>query len=165
MFAGADLLRPGVAPVTTIEAAFMVPVLMVAFAALAAIIGLHFSLLSKKTVQAVMISTAIVMGAAGLLWACGLAVGGATVPVSAVILPFTPFPAVQAFLDPWMVIEKSDSGFGGGSGTVTPRQLVTFRTLRLIFGLIAAAAYLGITFAVYKSMVRGFDMTVRRQSA
>ena len=162
LFALADLL-PGTTgkPVTTLEAAVMVPLLMVSFAALAAIVGLHFSLLSKKTVQAVMISTTIVLGAAGLLWACGLAVMNGGETISAVILPFTPFPAMQAFLDPWRVLEAP--GSMGGTGGVAGE--VAFRVTRVVFGLVAAAAYLGITFAVYKSMVRGFDMTVRRQSA
>lgn len=165
LFALWDLLRPGVLPVTTLEAAVLVPLLMVAFAALAAMIGLHFSLLSKKTVQAVMISTAIVLGAAGLLWACGAAVlkGGAT--VAGVMLPFTPFPAVQALIDPWWTADSSAGDWGSIAGNPAAATLAGFRITRAVFTLIAAAGYLAITYAVYNSMVRGFDMTVRRQSA
>ena len=61
---------PGVVPY---EAVLLAPLLMVAYAAMAAIVGLQFSLISKKTVQAVMLSTTVVLGAAGLLFACGLA--------------------------------------------------------------------------------------------
>jgi ABC-type transport system involved in multi-copper enzyme maturation permease subunit len=162
-FALVDLLRPGTPAVTTLEAAALVPLLMTAFAALAAMIGLHFSLLSKKTVQAVMISTAIVLGAAGLLWACGQAVAGSSSGVAAVVLPFTPFPALQALIDPWRLLEAGSSRFG--TSTVSTSDVIAFRVTRVIFSLIAAAGYIGITFAVYSSMVRNFDMTVRKQSA
>jgi ABC-type transport system involved in multi-copper enzyme maturation permease subunit len=108
LFAVGDLLSGSATPVTTVEAVFLIPVLLVAFAALAAMIGLHFSLLSKKTVQAVMISTAIVMGAAGLLTACGLAMkGGASPAVSAVVLPFTPVWGLEALLDPWSMASST----------------------------------------------------------
>jgi ABC-type transport system involved in multi-copper enzyme maturation permease subunit len=149
-------------PVTTVEAGVLVPLLMVSFAALAAIIGLHFSLLSKKTVQAVMISTTIVLGSAGLLWACGYGLSESSSAVAAVILPFTPFPAMQALLDPWLVVELSQDSYNTGAVSVT--ELQTFRVTRLVFSLIAAAGFLGITYVVYRNMVQGFDMTVRKQS-
>ena len=163
MFVALDLLRPGTTPVTTFEAVLLVPLLMIAFTALAAMVGLHFSLLSKKTVQAVMLSTGVVMGAAGLLWACGAAVSSGGSTVAAVFLPFTPFPSVQALLDPWRLIE---AGAGSaGTGGVSQADEMIFRITRVVFSLVSAAAYLVITYAVYNSMVRGFDMTVRRQSS
>ena len=151
LFVAGDLLKPRSTPVTTFEAALLTPVMMVAFAALAAMIGLHFSLLSKKTVQAVMISTAIVMGAAGLLWLCGTLIAPSNASLSAVVLPFAPFPALSVLLDPWPVAASV--------------PIIRFRITRAIFSLAAAGVYLAITYAVYNSMVRGFDMTVRRQSA
>lgn len=156
-----DLIRPGT-PVTTIEATLGVPVLMTAFAALAAMVGLHFSLMSRKTVQAVMISTFVVLGAAGLLSACGLAVinGGATIAGAA--LPFSPFPAMQALLDPWRIVESSPRSWGAN---INPGEVAGFRAVGMVFALIAAGVYAAITYAVYSSMVRNFDMTIRRQSA
>ena len=163
-FATGDLLRWNTEPVTTFEAVFLLPLLLTAFAALAAMVGLHFSLLSKKTVQAVMVSTGIVLGAAGLLTACGYAMMGTTYSVAAVVLPFTPAWSIQGLLDPWLVANRAHSQ-GYGAAALTSMDIATFRTIRVIFSAIAAAAYLGITFALYNSMVRGFDMTVRRQSA
>jgi ABC-type transport system involved in multi-copper enzyme maturation permease subunit len=160
-FVAVDLLRPGQTPVTTFEALLLTPLLITSFAALAAMIGLHFSLLSKKTVQAVMISTATVLGAAGLLWLCGMAVSNAERTVAAVVLPFTPFPALQALLDPWAIVENSSHGYGT---TISAGDEMSFRITRVVFSLVAAAAYLGITLAIYNNMVRGFDMTVRKQS-
>lgn len=162
LFVVVDMVRQSATPVTTFESVILIPLLMVSFAALAAMVGLHFSLLSRKTVQAVMISTSIVMGAAGLLWACGLAVreGGPT--IAGALLPFTPFPAMQALLNPWALAEDRSSW---GAAGPAPDTVAALRLTALVFTLIAAGAYLGITYAVYNSMVRGFDMTVRRQSA
>jgi ABC-type transport system involved in multi-copper enzyme maturation permease subunit len=158
LFVVADFFRsPGRAAVAPLEAALLVPALMIAFAALAAMVGLQFSLLSKKTVQAVMISTAIVMGAAGLLWGCGMVMGQASPYVAGVVLPFTPFPAVQALIDPSSVFDSTS--------TPSVADVTKVRVARFITSLISVAVYAAITYSLYKNMVRSFDMTVRRQSA
>lgn len=168
LFAVVDLLHPTKPPLTTPEAVLLVPGLMIAFSALAAMIGLHFSLLSKKTVRAVMLSTAVVLGAAGLLTACGLAMIGSSTAVAGVVLPFTPFPAIQALLNPWSIVDAQSRTSGSGMWGSAPagnELLTTFRVTRAVFSAVAIAIYLAITYALYQSMVRGFDMTVRRQSA
>jgi len=166
MFAAFDLIHHNsAAPVVTLEAVFLVPLQLTAFSALAAMVGLHFSLLSKKTVQAVMISTGIVMGAAGLLTACAKATESANATVAAVIMPFTPVMGLKALLDPWGVTAAATDAFSGSGTGVTPQDVAGFRIARAVCSLIAAAVYIAITYALYNSMVRGFDMTVRRQSA
>lgn len=156
IFVLADLLRPG-PDVLSIEALVLLPLVLVAYCALAAIVGLHFSLTATRTVRAVMISTTIVLGGNGLLWACGLAMGSTGAQTAAVVLPFTPFPAVQAILD-------VPALFGVGA-TTTAGQLMETRLLRLVTTLVAAAVYLGITFALYQNMVKNFDRVIRAQSA
>ncbi len=152
LFSGGKL--PGVVPV---EAALLAPLLMVAYSAMAAMVGLQFSLISKKTVQAVMLSTAVGRGAAGLLFACGVAMKGAGPIAASVVLPFTPFPAMQALID-----AQEAFNWAGSASKVT---METARATCAIFALISAAAYLALTYSIYKNMVRGFDMTVRRQTA
>jgi ABC-type transport system involved in multi-copper enzyme maturation permease subunit len=164
LFALIDLLPLEAAAVVTIEAVLLIPLQMTAFAALAAMVGLHFSLLSKKTVQAVMMSTAIVMGAAGLLTACGLAMRGTNPTVAALVLPFTPLWGVQALLDPWAAANAATTT-SSGPGALTPDALMIFRATRAVSALAASALYLAVTYALYNGMVRGFDMTVRRQTA
>lgn len=158
LFVIADLRRPSGTAVTTPEALVMVPLLMTAFAAIAAMVGLQFSLLSKKTVQAVMISTAVVLGGSGLLLGCAFALlqGGAM--ISAVVLPFTPFHAVASLIDYQML-------FWNETGTPGAAALITARVVRLITSLIAVAVYAVVTYSLYNNLVRNFDMTVRRQSA
>lgn len=164
LFAALDLLRPGTPPVTTPEAVLLLPVQVIAFTALAAMIGLHISLWSRKTVPAVMISTATVLGGAGLLTACGAAVRTASPTVLAVLWPFTPVWGLQALLDPTGVAESAALAWGSAGG-LSASEVLDFRIARGVFSLIAAAVYLAITYALYNNMVRGFDMTVRRQSA
>ena len=158
MFTIADLRHPAGKTVTTPESFIIAPILMTSFAAIAAMVGLQFSLLSKKTVQAVMISTAIVMGGSGLLAGCALALTQAGPMIAAVVLPFTPFHAIQALIDVESAFESSVNAPSAG-------ELMTARIIRLITSLIASAVYLAVTYSLYNNMVRNFDMTVRRQSA
>lgn len=158
LFAIAGLLAGGgQAPVVAPEAAVAVPLLLVAYAAMAAIVGLQFSLVSRKTVRAVMVSTAVVMGAAGLLFACGAAMRSAGPLPAAVVLPFTPLPAMQLLIDYRGCL---DPGGTAGSGEVEAARFTA-----LFCCLVSAAVYLLITYTIYRNMVRGFDMTVRRQTA
>ncbi len=166
LFSAADLFRPaGVEPVVAWEAMLVLPVQLVAFAALAAMIGLQFSLISRKTVTAVMYSTVVVLAAAGLLWGCGLVLSDTPRTVGAVFLPFFPFPSMQVLLDPWGATTRANQYSGWGTQQLTVAELIAFRMTRAIFAGLAAVAYGVFTYAIYKSMVRGFDMTVRRQSA
>lgn len=161
VFAFADLLRPAGAPhVTTLEAVILAPLMMIAFASVAALVGLYFSLNCKKTVQAVMYSSGIVILAALGMWGCGAIAAQANGFFNAVVSPFLPFPSMQVFVDP-------ASAFRSFTGTNAPslNDLRTARVTRLVAALVAAVCYVGLTWAMYNSMVRNFDMTVRRQSA
>lgn len=156
-FVGSALLR-GKPPAATIESVVLVPALITAFAAAAAMIGLHFSLRMKKTVQAVMFSTVIVVGAAGILWGCGGLIGGAGPVVAAVVLPFLPFPATQALMAPADLFGDAASSSSALAGELS------LRLARIAFSVASIAAYLVATYVLYAWMVREYDMIVRRQS-
>ncbi len=156
LFSIADLIAPA-ADVSTFEAFLLAPPLLLAFASLAAMVGLQFSLISKKTVQAVMISTAVVLGASGLLWGCGGVFGAASGIVAALVLPFSPFSAMSALVDPEALF--------GVLNKPSPANLLEVRVVRAGASIVAAAVFLGITYSMYVNLVRNFDMTVRRQSA
>jgi ABC-type transport system involved in multi-copper enzyme maturation permease subunit len=138
------------------ESVLLLPLLMTAYSAMAAIIGLQFSLVSRTTVRAIMLSTAAVLSAAGLLWVCGIALQDSGAVVIAAVYPLTPFPAVQALVDAPAIFNPQ-----GNVGTDT---LQTARVMRILSSAISAAVYLAITFSIYRNMVRGFDMTVRKQT-
>lgn len=159
LFAVADLGRAsrGMETVTTLESVVLAPLLLVAFSSAAAMIGLNQSLKSRKTVQAVMVSTAIVLGATGTFWLCGYWVTLGGVEVAAVFSPLSPFQAIHALIDPRRAL---DAG-----GTASAAQLMQARVLRAVLSVISAGAYALVVVVVYNSLVTNFDMTIRKQSA
>lgn len=133
------------------------PLLFVAYSSLAAMVGLQFSLLLKRTVQAVMLSTGVVVGTAALLSGCGLVLGRASPQLAAIVGPFAPFQAFTVLMHPEaLTVAPLRPGLGAIAG---------LRVLALCGSLLAAGLYVALTFSVYRGMVRGFDMTVRRQTA
>jgi len=86
-----------------------------------------------------------------------VAMKGAGPIAASVVLPFTPFPAMHALID-----AQEAFNWAGSASKVT---METARATCAIFAVISAAAYLALTYSIYKNMVRGFDMTVRRQTA
>ncbi len=161
LFAIADLRRASDQAVITPEAFLLAPLLLLSFCALAAMIGLHLSLHSKKTVQAVMISTVIVLAGAGLLSLCGFAVssgGGADGFIGAAIRPLMPFTGISTLID-------YESVFDLRNGTPSAGARTSVRLVRAVSTLLAVVVYCAATWSVYTTLVRNFDMTVRRQSA
>ncbi len=160
MFAIVDLFSRGAA-VTTLEAVALVGVMITGYAALSAVIGLQYSLNSKKTVQAVMSATATVLFITGLLSLCGFSLNNSTSGVRSVVVPLTAFPALQLLVDPWIATIDANAP----NQRISDPAFVNLRIVRSVFALIASGALFGITAMLYNGLVRGFDMTVRRQSA
>lgn len=164
LFVVADAVRGGSA-VTTAESMVLAPGVMVAYASLAAMISLQMSLVSKKTVKALMASVGIIGGGAIVLWLIGLGCGStAGGPVSAFLKPFLPFPAMELFVDMTSTLRERDNW----SGTVSAPSddtIAAARVARAIGSVISAGVYLLFTWVFYNSMVREFDQIVRKQSA
>lgn len=159
MFVVADLFRTDdTRRVTTFEAVLLAPVLIISFSAAAAMIGLNRSLNSRKTVQAIMTSTAIVLLTSGILFGCVLGISQGGAEVASVFTPLSPFHAMYTLID-----------FAGAcdldSTTQQPARLYQARLLRGIMSVVSSGLYAGFVVAMYRHLVRGFDMTVRRQSA
>src|SRR5208282_2546796 len=141
------------------ESLFVLPVTMVLVAAFAAILGMHLSLRCRTTVWAVMSSVGIVMGAVFGLTACGqglLNMSGQSHDVGLALGSFSPFTLMSLQIDPYrwgneafVAAEAANSGY---------RRVMIF-----IFGYLAAGGYALVVWWMYKSMVRNFDMTIRRQ--
>ena len=164
-FAIAQAFQPALPAVVAPEAVLLLPLQMIAFAALAATVGLHFSLTCKKTVQAVMWSTATVIGASGLMWGCGIALAQTGAMVNAFALPALPFPAMQALVNPWGAMGSPSYDFTSmAPRTFSDEEIAAFRITRSVTSLIWSAAVLGVAWAMINAMVRGFDMTVRKQA-
>ena len=140
------------------EALLLVPALLVVLVAFASIVGMNLSLRQKTTVRAVMISLAVVIGLFAVLGWCGYGiVTSGNNEVGLVIGSFSPLTVIMLLIDPLQ--------YGGGSfaGGADPSKATTARVVVALFSLAACGAYAAAVWAMYKSMVKNFDMTIRRQ--
>lgn len=139
------------------EALVLMPVLLVVLVAFASIVGMNLSLRQKTTVRAVMISLAIVIGLFAILGWCGFElVTGSGEEVGLVFGAFSPLTTIMLLISP--------EQFGGGIFTGgDPGRIARARVIVFLFSLAACGAYAAVIWAMYKSMVKNFDMTIRRQ--
>ncbi len=140
------------------EAILIMPAMLVMVAAFASILGMHMSLRCRTTVRAVMSSVGIVIALCGGLGWCGTQfIGTRGGGLFALIVgSFSPFTVLTVLIDP---VQFGGSEFATGSTGVTSARIVVF-----VFSWIATGVYALIVWSMYKSMVKNFDMTIRRQS-
>ena len=140
------------------EAVVIMPGMLIMVAAFASILGMQMSLRCRTTVRAVMSSVGIVIGLCGGLGWCGAQFldyrGGGL--FNLVVGSFSPFTVLTVLIDP---VKFGGSEFATGSATVA-----TARIIVLVFSWIATGIYALVVWTMYKSMVKNFDMTIRRQS-
>lgn len=143
------------------EAILIMPPTLVIMAAFASILGMQMSLRCRTTVRAVMSSVAIVGALTGVLGLCGAGLvsnsGGSSGDLSFIFTGFSPFTVLMLMVNPYVVGGRT---FDPAYNTDTSGA----RLLMFISALAATAAYTAIVWAMYKSMVKNFDMTIRRQS-
>ena len=156
-FAVSDLLR-GVPRVSIwMETAFEVGALLVIYTATACVIGLRFSLTSRTNMTAVMTSIGAIILAGGLVTLIGFplvdASGG---EFGAFLAPFTPFTAVWFLIDPPAPFNDPSRTFASGAAAA--------RTAAGIGSAVALGLYAFLVWRGYTSLVRGFDMIMRKQS-
>jgi hypothetical protein len=142
------------------EALLIMPGTLIIVAAFASILGMHMSLRCRTTVRAVMSSVGIMLGACATLGWCGitfLGQRGGSNPVTLALANFSPFTVLMLLIDPW---SWAPSAFSANNPTdVNSNRIVIF-----VVSWIATAAYAMLVWSMYKSMVKNFDMTIRRQS-
>ena len=74
-----------------------------------------------------------------------------------VFASFSPFTVMALLIDPYH--------FGGRTFQQgTDAEAASARIIVFIFSWVAVAGYAAVVWAMYKSMVKNFDMTIRRQS-
>jgi ABC-type transport system involved in multi-copper enzyme maturation permease subunit len=143
------------------EALLTMPAMLIIVCGFAAILGMQMSLRCRTTVRAVMSSVGIIAGACAALGWCGAMLLGSNMPgeIAVAIGTFSPFTLLTILIDPYK--------FGGNAflqAAGTDYDPGGARIVSFIVCVIALAAYaLGI-WSMYKSMVKNFDMTIRRQS-
>ncbi len=154
-FAVYDLFFAFGRPVVWIEAPFQLGLLLIIYGAFACVLGLQMSLQLRRTVHAVLSTVAILMAISFVFGACGFGLVEIDESFGAVIGTFTPFTAVSLIVNPeWTLgIERSAS-----------LKLDYARLLMPIGTCVSAGFYALVVLGLYRSMIRNFDMTVRKQS-
>jgi ABC-type transport system involved in multi-copper enzyme maturation permease subunit len=143
------------------EAILIMPPMLVIVAAFASILGMQMSLRCRTTVRAVMASVGIVGALCGVLVLCGQGListgGGNSGDIQYIFTGFSPFTLLGLLINPYVLAEKTFDPVFNGDPTGA-------RVLMFISALAATSAYAAVVWAMYKSMVKNFDMTIRRQS-
>ncbi len=143
-------------PLMPIEAVLELALVMLAFCAATIMIALTMSLKVRGTIGAVIGSVAIVGTAALGSTACGR-VSAETIPVVGPLVGMaSPFVAIALAVSPHQVL--------GREFNYLPAELSRLRWLLLAFSFGSAAAYALVVYGLYSSMVKSFDMVIRRQS-
>jgi ABC-type transport system involved in multi-copper enzyme maturation permease subunit len=140
------------------EAPLVMPGMLVIVVAFASILGMQMSLRCRTTVTAVMGSVGIVVGICAALGWCGFQMltprmGGSE--INLIVGTFSPFTLLTLLIDPYQY---------GGQSFGTAVDVTTARVLIFLFAWAATGAYALVVWSMYKSMVKNFDMTIRRQS-
>jgi hypothetical protein len=150
---------PGFEWIVFPEALLILPATLVIISAFAAIVGMQMSLRCRKTVVAVMSSVGIVVGLCAVLGFCGfnLLQSSSAGSMGPVIGSFSPFTVMTMEIDPY---EFADAAFP----RTDPQALIGARIWVFIVSFVAVGVYTGMVAAMYRSMVKNFDMTIRKQS-
>jgi len=151
-----DWWRGTISPVVTPGRAVMLPVLLTVYAAFVCVVGLHMSLRSRRSVQAVLATVGLLMGIAFGLGMCAFVATDLGSKFAAVFGPFTFVTALIFVLDPSQFLTQA-SRLGG----VVPFELAGFMAVGTV---LAVVLYGGLVVGVSRSMVTKFDMIIRKQS-
>ena len=155
VFALCDLYSGRRTKLVWLESAFEMALVLGVYTSFACMLGLQMSLQFRRTVHAVFSTIGILMVVSFALGGCGFGLVEISEGFGAVIAPFTPFTAVSVIVNPqWTLSMESASA----------RELAQVRIFVLAGVGMACAIYALIVLAMYHSMIRNFDMTVRRQA-
>jgi ABC-type transport system involved in multi-copper enzyme maturation permease subunit len=139
-----------------IESAIEVAALMVIYTAVACVIGLRISLISKTNVTAVMSSVGLMILLCGIASLIGFPLAtSAGGEFGAFLAPFSPFTSISYIVNPRWLFD-TDADFARG--------LAAARTAAFIGSIIATTLYAFFVWTIYSGLVRNFDMIVRKQS-
>ena len=168
MFVVVDLIgklgSSGRESVVNPEALLMLPTTFLAFTAFCAMIGLNYSIKNKRTMGAVFTSMGIVIAVVAGLSTCAYSVKGSSdgAALTAAFMPLGPVTSCMISLAPKMALEDT------AVATYTGGPAINYATCRLvafISAFVSALIYFLIGIYLRNSMVRSFDMTIRKQMA
>ncbi|MEC9372975.1 MAG: hypothetical protein VYC34_03990 [Planctomycetota bacterium] len=141
-------------PIVLPEAALVAPLVCTAFVAFCVMVGLQWSLRSQGTISSVIAAFGVIAVLSGVLGSCGWKAGQDLPHAGPAIACLNPASALFILINPGSGAEQTLVSSAGDLGTLRGALLIG------AFG--AAAAYAGVVYAMHASMVRTFDMTVRK---
>jgi ABC-type transport system involved in multi-copper enzyme maturation permease subunit len=139
------------------ETIVALPVLLTATLAWACMLGLQLSLKWSRTIVAVMASVGVLAGICAVLGVCGFTMASNIPVVGTPAALVSPFTAICILVDPGN-FSSDFSGSGVYSGAAGIGRTVIF-----IVTLAVSGGYCLLVWWMYKSMVKNFDMIIRRQ--
>jgi ABC-type Na+ efflux pump permease subunit len=142
------------------ESIILMPAMLIIVVAFAAIVGMQMSLRCRTTVMAVMSSVGIVVGVCAAMGWCGYGVlDNGNNEIALVLGSFSPFTIMMLLINPYYfaggLFGVDNYGMDKSDGS---------RVLMFAFTIVAVGAYTAVVWSMYRSMVKNFDMTIRRQS-
>ncbi len=139
------------------ETVLALPVLLTATLAWACMLGLQLSLKWSRTIVAVMASVGVLAGICAVLGVCGFTMASSIPVVGTPAALFSPFTAICILVDP-----GSYSSDFTGSGVYTGAPAIG-RAVIFMVAFAVSGGYCLLVWWMYKSMVKNFDMIIRRQ--
>jgi ABC-type transport system involved in multi-copper enzyme maturation permease subunit len=150
------LCRPWV---VNFEVVIAMPVLLTAVLAWACMLGLQLSLKWSRTIVAVMASVGVLAGICAVLGVCGFTMALNVPVIGTPAAMLSPFTAICVLVNP------GGPGQDGFSKDFSNPDMPLFvsRSLVFVFSLVSSGLYCLLVYWMYKSMVKNFDMIIRRQ--
>jgi ABC-type transport system involved in multi-copper enzyme maturation permease subunit len=148
------------------ETLVTLPLLLTTLMAWACMLGLQLSLKWSRTIVSVMASVGVLAGICSVLGVCGFAAANNLKWFGVLVSAFSPFTAICMLIDPAYFSRDVFAAGGGGGAAGSPGVLDpqwAGRSLLLFSVLLASGVYCSIIWGMYRSMVKNFDMIIRRQ--
>ncbi|QOJ01672.1 MAG: ABC transporter permease subunit [Phycisphaeraceae bacterium] len=140
-------------PVVLPEAAILLPLVAVPFIGWCVMIGLHWSLGSRGTLSSVVGTVGVVGVLAGIVGLCGYKAAEGLQTIGPSLSAMSPATLLFSTIYPVEAMKETALSSGG---------LDAARISLAVGAIVASIVYTLVTLGVQASMVRGFDVTVRR---
>jgi ABC-type transport system involved in multi-copper enzyme maturation permease subunit len=146
------------------EVIVTLPVLLTVMLAWACMLGLQLSLKWSRTIVAVMASVAVLAGICSVLGVCGFTAASKLYAFGVFVSAFSPYTSLCMLVNP-QDIASTAFGAGGTFDPANPDSAPQWagRALMAVSIGVSAVTYCLIVWAMYRSMVKNFDMIIRRQ--
>ncbi len=139
--------------ITTLEAPFLIAILLTGFTALCCLTGVYWSVRAKSVLGAIVPTFLIMAVLVSITAGCGGFMAAEVPLVGPVINAMSPTSGMIMFLSPWYAKVS-----GSVDNSFATRMVLVFA------GLIIGGVYAGIVWSMLTTIVSGFDFTVRRLS-